>query len=113
MWNCTHFRHPTDEQMGHVDIFFSNYCNLQSVYFELRSMNGSKGQQAHFIAVKTRQLTKLSGLVIYIYLKDRSFTVKRGAARGMTRCVKGAPVVNRTYTKLIPLLYIKGLELGE
>ena len=34
MWNCTHFRHPTDEQLGHVDIFFSNYYNLQSVYFE-------------------------------------------------------------------------------
>ena len=34
-WNCTHFRHPTDEQLGHVDIFFSNYYNLQSVYFEL------------------------------------------------------------------------------
>ena len=28
---CTHFRHPTDEQLGHVDIFFSNYYNLQSV----------------------------------------------------------------------------------
>ena len=24
----------TDEQLGHVDIFFSNYYNLQSVYFE-------------------------------------------------------------------------------
>ena len=35
MWNCTHFRHPTDEQLQHVDIFFSNYHNLQSVYFEL------------------------------------------------------------------------------
>ena len=35
MWNCTHFRHPTDEQLQHVDIFFSNYYyNLQSVYFE-------------------------------------------------------------------------------
>ena len=31
----THFRHPTDEQLGHVDILFSNYYNLQSVYFEL------------------------------------------------------------------------------
>ena len=30
-----HFRHPTDEQLGHIDIFFSNYYNLQSVYFEL------------------------------------------------------------------------------
>ena len=32
--NCTHFRHPTDEQLGHVDIFFSDYYNFQSVYFE-------------------------------------------------------------------------------
>ena len=34
MWNCTHFRHTTDEQLGHVYIFFSTYYNLQSVYFE-------------------------------------------------------------------------------
>ena len=35
---CTKFRHPTDEQLGHVDTFFrtsfSNYYNLPSVYFE-------------------------------------------------------------------------------
>ena len=37
MWNCTHFRHATDEQLGQLDIFFSNYYNLQSVYFELGS----------------------------------------------------------------------------
>ena len=35
MWNCTHLRHPTDEHLRHVDIFFSNYYNLQSVHFEL------------------------------------------------------------------------------
>ena len=35
MWNCTDFRHPTDEQLRHVDMFFSNYYNLQSVHFEL------------------------------------------------------------------------------
>ena len=28
------FRHPTDEQLRHVDIFFSNYYSLQSVHFE-------------------------------------------------------------------------------
>ena len=38
MWNCTHFRHPTDEQLGHVDIFFCNCYNLQSVYFELNTL---------------------------------------------------------------------------
>ena len=34
LWNCTYFRHPTDEQLRHVDILFSNYYNLQSVHFE-------------------------------------------------------------------------------
>ena len=33
--NGTHFRHPPDEQLEHLDILFSNYYNLQSVYFEL------------------------------------------------------------------------------
>ena len=28
-------RHPADEQLRHVDIFFSNHYNLQSVHFEL------------------------------------------------------------------------------
>ena len=35
LWNCTHFRHPTDEQLQHRCIFFSNYYNLQSVRFEM------------------------------------------------------------------------------
>ena len=35
MWNCTHFRHSTDEQLRQVRIFFSTGYNLQSVHFEL------------------------------------------------------------------------------
>ena len=35
MWNCTHFRHSTDEQLRQVRIFFSTCYNLQSVHFEL------------------------------------------------------------------------------
>ena len=38
------FRYPTDEQLGHVDIFFSNYHNLQSVYFEFEYPNSSYSQ---------------------------------------------------------------------
>ena len=34
LWNCRHFWHPTDEQLRHVDVFFSNYYNLRSVHFE-------------------------------------------------------------------------------
>ena len=32
-FSFVHFRHPTDEQLQHVDIIFSNYYNLQSVHF--------------------------------------------------------------------------------
>ena len=32
MWNCTHFRHPTDEQLRLLDISSNN--NLPSVLFE-------------------------------------------------------------------------------
>ena len=32
LWNCTHFRHPTDEQLHYR---YSNYYNLQSVHFDL------------------------------------------------------------------------------
>ena len=43
MWNCTHFRHPTDGQLRHVDIFFSNYYNLQSVHFQYPGEIGNNG----------------------------------------------------------------------
>ena len=42
LWNRTNFRHPTDEQLLHVDIFFSNYYNLKSVHFELKWMVGGQ-----------------------------------------------------------------------
>ena len=32
MWNCTHFKHPTDEQLRLLDISSNN--NLPSVLFE-------------------------------------------------------------------------------
>ena len=34
MWNCTHFRHPTDEQLRHVDIYFlatTIICSLSTL----------------------------------------------------------------------------------
>ena len=34
MWNCTHFRHPTDEQLRHVDIYFlatNIICSLSTL----------------------------------------------------------------------------------
>ena len=58
LWNCTHFRHPTDEQLQHR-------YNLQSVHFELKFrsfFNISPKQfsfsknQLNFLAVKQQQL---------------------------------------------------------
>ena len=33
LWNCTHFRDPTDEQLGHVDIFLATtiICSLSTL----------------------------------------------------------------------------------
>ena len=60
--NCTHFRHPTDEQLGLVDIFFSNYYNLQSVYFEFPPWWGSgyflELQLTRIWIIKARKQTK-------------------------------------------------------
>ena len=36
MWNYTHFSHPTDEQLRHVDIYFLEtkiICSLSSLNF--------------------------------------------------------------------------------
>ena len=35
MWNCTHFRHSTVEQLQHIDVSSNN--NLLSIAFELTS----------------------------------------------------------------------------
>ena len=43
MWNCTHFRHPTDEQLRHLPLLFfrlldiSSNSNLPSVLFKLNT----------------------------------------------------------------------------
>ena len=50
MWNCTHFRHPTDEQLRHVDICFlatKIICSLSTLncncpYFDIISINETK-----------------------------------------------------------------------
>ena len=36
MWNCTHFRHPTDEQLRRVDIYFlatKMICSLSTLNY--------------------------------------------------------------------------------
>ena len=43
MWNCTHFRHPTDEQLRHVDMYFvatKIICSLSTLNrYKLRQTN--------------------------------------------------------------------------
>ena len=39
MWNCTHFRHPTDEQLRQVDIYFlatNIICSLSTLNCEAK-----------------------------------------------------------------------------
>ena len=60
------------------------------------------GQQMHIMAVKEPR--KLSGFVIYSYLKESAFTAVKRDAKLQTRSVKGVPFVNRRYTKGLPFL---------
>ena len=39
---------------------------------------------------------------LYIFLKDRAFTVVKRDAKLQTRYVKGVPFVNRRYMKRLP-----------
>ena len=52
MWNCTHFRHPTDEQLRHVDIDFlatKMICSLSTLnMYKDTSYLGSKLPQVTF-----------------------------------------------------------------
>ena len=54
-------------------------------------------QQMHFMAVE--KTSKLSGFVIWSYLRDIAFTAVKRYAQFKTRCVKGVPFVNRRNTK--------------
>ena len=60
------------------------------------------GQQMHIMDVKEPR--KLSGFVIYSYLKESAFTAVKRDAKLQTRSVKGVPFVNRRYTKGLPFL---------
>ena len=44
MWNCTHFRHPTDGQLRHVDIYFlatNMICSLSTLNWAGKTRNMS------------------------------------------------------------------------
>ena len=57
--NCAifHFRYPTDEQLRQVDIFFSNYYNLQSVHFELPNERRHRMWKNHMHKFNDKNLT--------------------------------------------------------
>ena len=46
MWNCTHFRQPTDEQLRHVDIYFL----VTKIICSLSTLNSITGGQKDFSA---------------------------------------------------------------
>ena len=83
MWNCTHFRHPTDEQLQHSYIF-SNYYNLQSVHFEYRN-NGK---------TVLYSLSKMSGF-LYVSRKLKAL-----------QCCENGPKVYSPYPKRLESLTI-------
>ena len=82
MWNCPHFRHPTDEQLGHVNIFFSNYYNLQSVYFESMVARARKEDIAS---------------VSYFEVWDESMNTRRNEPNKMAEVI-GCSECTRIYT---------------
>ena len=64
--DCTHFRHPPDEQLLHVDIFFSNYYNLKSVHSELKWMVG--GQVNPIISIILDDINNNNIIIIIIII---------------------------------------------
>ena len=43
LWNCTHFRHPTEEQLRHVDIYFLAtiiICSLSTLNYHNEALLG-------------------------------------------------------------------------
>ena len=42
LWNCTHFRHPTDEQLRHVDIYFLAATIIWPSIYSLSTLNSKK-----------------------------------------------------------------------
>ena len=52
-----------------------------------------------------KKLRTCSGFVIYSYLKDSAFTAVKRDDKVKIRFVKGAPFVNRKYTKGVPFLF--------
>ena len=72
MWNCTHFRHPTDEQLRHVDIYFlatKIICSLSTLNEYIFSCVG-------FGKVQNRKnIIEVPWLVLFLYDKMSIKTV--------------------------------------
>ena len=70
----THFRHPTDEQLGHVDIFFSNYYNLRSpCHFPRWTVVHKSDRIARSLRQPFILWSKMSAeVLVSFYLADRS-----------------------------------------
>ena len=62
MWNCTHFRHPTDEHLRHVDIYIFLATNITCSHSTLNCVCEPKcthqypnqtahGNSVHFVAI--------------------------------------------------------------
>ena len=71
MWNCTHFRYPTDEQLRHV--FFSNCYNFPSVHFEyLRPVLRFAASRADMSNYGSKQIPQITGLASYLVSKSHA-----------------------------------------
>ena len=65
MWNCTHFRRPTDEQLRRVDLYFL----ATKMICSLSTLNRLESKENFFL--------KLLNLYIYIYVfNDYHMNVK-------------------------------------
>ena len=75
MWNCTHFRHPTDEQLRHVDKYFlatKIICSLSTLNYH--SM--LKGVEDFRDKSLLRSLTELKDPMVVLILTVHSSTLE-------------------------------------
>ena len=75
MWNCTHFRHPTDEQLRHVDKYFlatKIICSLSTLNYHsmLKSVEDFRDKSL------LRSLTELKDPIVVLILTVHSSTLE-------------------------------------
>ena len=113
MWNCTHFRHPTDEQMQNRYIFLATtiICSLSALNSKSKkSLRAAETKQILFVAIitsgPTRQRIKRKGKMQFLFWRHKTVDWVTGLGSTVLRLLPESRII-----KCIKIIWNSNLGL--